>query len=186
MSSLFIPFCVNPLEVFSITKVIWFLTLFVIMERARSHLFIIIIISTAFNFLSWLVMTLWEPDSNLSTLLTHSFYIVAVFASCCLVKFLLLEGSTYLVAACLDENTTVRYLFWGVKSECMEHHGAFPTWWKRMSRLIPADQKCLVINWLFFSFLTWFLEASHYIGKGIKGKKKLNVSDYYSLLLETN
>lgn len=66
----------------------------------------------------------------------------------------------------------------------MEHCGAFPTSWKGASHLIPADQDSLVINWFFFSFLTWFLEASHYIDKGVKSMTKLNVSDYYSLFLE--
>lgn len=82
-------------------------------------------ISISFDFLSWLVTTLWKPGSNLSALLTHSFYIVALSASCWLVTFLLLEGSTYLAAACLGENVTVRHLSWGVKSECMEHMEPF-------------------------------------------------------------
>lgn len=184
MSSLRLHFCKNPLEVFSITKVILVLILFVIMERACSHFFFCPpqhLIS-----LSWLVMMLWKPGCNLSSLLTHSFYIVVLFAFCCLIKFLLLKGTMCLAAACLDENTTMSHLFWGVKSECMEQCGAFPTWWKRTSHLIHADQDSLVINGFFFFFpsLTWFLEASHSIGKGIKGKKKLNVSDHYRLFLE--
>lgn len=72
-------------------------------------------------------MIVWKPGCNLSSLLIHSFYIVTLFASCWLIKFLLLKGSMSLAEVCLDENTTVSHLVWGAKNECVEHCGAVPT-----------------------------------------------------------
>lgn len=134
--------------------------------------------------LSRLIMILWKPGCNLSPSLTYSFHIVVLLPHAFWLNFLFLKGSMCLSAAFHGENTAMSHLFWGSKKRM---HGAL---WrldylmKGAASLNPCWSRHPCHKFFFFSFLTWFLEASPYTDYGIKSKKKLNVSDYGSLFLE--